>query len=44
MYDVNGGYEDWAYGASWDKKNIPPTCNADMSFSSAYDDGKEISY
>ena len=23
VYDVNGGYEDWAYAASWDKKNVP---------------------
>lgn len=25
VYDVNGGFEDWAYGASWDKKNVPLT-------------------
>lgn len=25
VYDVNGGFEDWAYGASWDKKNVPTT-------------------
>lgn len=22
VYNVRGGFEDWAYGASWDKKNI----------------------
>lgn len=26
VYDVNGGFEDWAYGASWDKKNVPQLC------------------
>lgn len=25
VYDVNGGFEDWAYGASWDRKNVPLT-------------------
>ena len=27
VYDVNGGFEDWAYGASWDTKNVPLSCN-----------------
>lgn len=27
VYNVNGGYEDWAYGGSWDKNNIPKQCN-----------------
>lgn len=27
VYDVNGGFEDWAYGASWDRKNVPKSCN-----------------
>lgn len=26
VYDVYGGYEDWAYGASWDKANVPSEC------------------
>ncbi len=26
VYDVNGGFEDWAYGASWDTKNVPHVC------------------
>ena len=21
VYEVNGGYEDWAYAAAWDKTN-----------------------
>lgn len=24
---MNGGYEDWAYGASWDVNNVPKYCN-----------------
>lgn len=27
MYDVFGGFEDWAYGASNDKKNVPKQCS-----------------
>lgn len=23
VYDVNGGYGDWAYAASWDKSAVP---------------------
>ena len=27
VYDVNGGFEDWAYGASWDFENQSLNCN-----------------
>ena len=27
---MNGGYEDWAYGASWDLVNVPQTCNSSI--------------
>ena len=26
VYDVHGGFEDWAYGASWDSKIVSKTC------------------
>lgn len=29
VYDVNGGFEDWAYGASWDTDNVSKTCFSD---------------
>lgn len=33
VYDVNGGFEDWAYGASWDLKNVPLSCQSNSKFS-----------
>ena len=30
VYDVNGGFEDWAYGASWDKDSVPHTCGKNL--------------
>ena len=33
VYDVNGGFEDWAYGASWDGRNVSKTCAANVGFS-----------
>lgn len=33
VYDVYGGFEDWAYGASWDKKFVSNTCAANVAFS-----------
>lgn len=26
VYNVNGGFEDWAYGGSWDKHNVTDYC------------------
>ena len=26
VYNVHGGFEDWAYAASWDHGNVPQTC------------------
>lgn len=26
VYDVNGGFEDWAYGGSWDTENVTKFC------------------
>lgn len=43
VYDVHGGFEDWAYGASWDKKNINQTCASNTSFSSSVS-ANEIRY
>ena len=31
VYDVNGGFEDWAYGASWDTVNVPTTTDGKKS-------------
>lgn len=28
VYDVGGGFEDWAYASSWDKTNVSKTCGA----------------
>lgn len=34
VYDVHGGYEDWAYGASFEIQNLSKTClKADSQFS-----------
>lgn len=27
VYDVHGGFEDWAYAASWDNKNVSKQTN-----------------
>lgn len=32
VYDVYGGFEDWAYGASWDLVNVPKKCSANQEF------------
>lgn len=26
VYNVHGGFEDWAYAASWDHRNVPQAC------------------
>lgn len=35
VYDVYGGFEDWAYGASWDKLNVP-SCAENFRFRPEY--------
>lgn len=30
VYDVNGGFEDWAYGASWDTQYVSSNCSTDL--------------
>ena len=32
VYDVYGGFEDWAYGASWDLVNVPKNCSANKNY------------
>lgn len=39
VYDVNGGFEDWAYGASWDRPNVQADCGRQ-----APDDFKHVQY
>lgn len=34
VYDVHGGFEDWAYGASWDVNNVNNSCAVNVGFSS----------
>lgn len=33
VYNVYGGYEDWAYGASWDTINVPKFCKNSKNLS-----------
>lgn len=32
VYDVGGGFEDWAYAASWDTVNVSKTCGVDTGY------------
>ena len=42
VYDVNGGFEDWAYGASFDTENVSSTCHVNKGIKS--DANNKIAY